>query len=137
MQRVGFGPNIRGSTTQPQIADAFAELGGGALDKLASGNGYTAAALQLVRRHLEAITGNAAVAAEAISTREGIEATNKALNLILDGKTGKPITEAAIRAAASSLSTLGLKGVAEMSADAQQQPDLRQPTQMAAQEGDN
>jgi len=137
MQRVGFGPNIRGSTTQPQIADAFAELGGGALDKLASGNGYTAAALQLVRRHLEAITGNAAVAAEAISTREGIEATNKALNLILDGKTGKPITEAAIRAAASSLSTLGLKGVAEMSADAQQQPDLRQPTQMVEQEGDN
>jgi hypothetical protein len=107
-QRVGFGPNIKGSTTQPQIADAFAELGGGALDKMAAGNGYTALALQTIRKNLEAITSNNQVGAKAASTREGIDATNKALGLILDGKTGKTITEHAARETMAALLSAGL-----------------------------
>jgi hypothetical protein len=132
-QRVGFGPNIKGSTTQPQIADAFADLGGNALDKLASGNGYTAAALQLLRKNVELITGNAKVGAQVISTPEGIAATNRALGLILDGKTGRPVTETAVRSAVSAMSNLGVSGLEALfpGGDSNEQPAT--PAQMQPQ----
>jgi hypothetical protein len=111
---VGFGPNIKGSTTQPQIADAIAELGGGGLQKMAAGNGWTALALQAAFKNIERVTSNNQVLAKSVSTREGIEATNKALGLILDGKMGKTITEQAARQTINALVSAGIMAADEI-----------------------
>jgi hypothetical protein len=115
VKRLSFGPNIRGSTTAPTAADALKEtFGSGA--EVAAGMMLGPAAAKGVAATVgffSKLSGNAQAAADALTTRDGIQAFNGALRLALDERAGRVVPPERARAAIAALTRAGIDSVNE------------------------
>jgi hypothetical protein len=104
LQRLSFGPNIRGSDTTPLLMAEADRQGMQLLNSAGPGGKVASGALHLARQ----LIGSADRTAEAFSTDEGLDAFGKALEIAIASQTGKQITAAMSKALTTSIRQAGL-----------------------------
>jgi hypothetical protein len=104
LQRLSFGPNIKGSPTTPLLLAEGERLAQTGLEGMGRVGRTAAWALQMAGK----LTGSTQATAEAFSSAEGLEAFAKALEIQLQASSGKPLSAAAAQSLKQLTSRAGL-----------------------------